>query len=125
MLFEGFAADAPVMAMDLDAAKTVLLHGDLHHLEHAGPVALRVDERKTIAPVAPPGHDSRHLAVGDDIVGMECREEDRPVDSSDGGPAKILPQRCCRIPGAGQPIAFTRMAVTIDNHVNPVGKATT
>ena len=117
--FANLAAQPRVVAVHLDADEAVLLDAPLHHVAHPAAVARGMDEGQPIEAVRPARDDARDLAVRDRIVGMKRRKDDRAVDAGPGGPAQVLFKRRRGVPGTGQPIAFSGMAMAVDDHEQP------
>ncbi len=108
--------NTPIITVYLDAAKPVLLHRRLDHREHSAAVSVRVDECESVKAIGRAGDDARYFAVGHRVVRMEGGKEHRAVDPCPGRPPKILPQRRRRVPRPGQPIAFARVTMAVNDH---------
>src|ERR1700734_1918198 len=66
--FANLARNARVMAVNLDAPKSITLHRDLDHGENSPPVALRVNESESIKAVGTAGYDAGDFPVGHSVV---------------------------------------------------------
>jgi hypothetical protein len=105
-----------VIAVDLDADKSVLFNRDLHQIAHAAAVPGGMNERQSIESVGPAGDDARNFVVGGCVVGMKRREEHGAIDTGACRPAHILAERRGRIPRAGETVALSRVAMGVYDH---------
>ena len=111
-----FSVQHGIVTMNLDAAKTPLVHGVANHFANSPGVATGMHERKSYQPRRIPAHDTRELSVGFVIVAVKRGHHDSSVDPRHFGPAQIWLDRCVCVPGCGHQISRTRMTMRIDNH---------
>ena len=110
------AADPRIVAVHLNPDEAVLVDCLRHHVEHAATVPRRMHEGKAIEFVRPAGNDPRDGAVGDRVIGMKGGEQDRAIDPRPRRTHHVLFERRGRVPGAGQSVAFSGVAVAVDDH---------
>src|SRR5262249_13563201 len=75
-----------------------------------------VHKGESIEPLSRSGNNPRNFEVRDRVVGMERCEQDRAVNARLLCTVKVLLQRRICVPRARQTVAFSRVAVTIDDH---------
>ena len=116
----GGGADAPrdarIVPMQFDADHPELDHRLRDQGADAALIAQRIGEGEAEQTVRLPCDDACHFAVGRGIVGIEGREYDGPVDACLARTLQIDRQRRARIPGPGETVARSRMAMAIDDH---------
>src|SRR5690242_21829055 len=87
-----------------------------HHRADAAGVTCGVDHCVPGKPVRVPGYYLPDLHVRGAVVRAERCQQDRPGDPRASGPAQIGAQRGVGVPGPGQPVALTGMAMAVDDH---------
>jgi hypothetical protein len=109
---------ARVVPVYLDPNEPVLLDRHPHQLLDPSLVGLRMDEGETPEAVRMGGNDPGHLSVGDRVVGMEGREEDRAADTGSRGAHQIPVERGPGIRRSSEAVTGARVAVAVDDHVD-------
>src|SRR5579872_1399068 len=102
--------------MDLDASEPVTLHCNLHQLRHASTVAFGVNERESVETVRLAGDDPGDFAIGDRVIGMERWKQHGLPDPCPRRAFQVPVERRVGVPWSRETIAFTGVAVAIDDH---------
>ena len=92
------AADARVIAVDLDTSKSKLLHCLTDHRAYEAAVALGVNEGESEEAIRLTRDDPGYLAIRNRIVGMKCGEENGMCDTSLTRSGDVSLERRGRIP---------------------------
>ncbi len=114
--FADFAGERRVMAMRLDPDETVARDRFLNHRRHTTAIALRMDEDESVKTIGTALDNPRDFAIGDCVVGMKGGEQHRAVNARSGRPRQIFYERRIGVPRSGHPVAFPRVAVTVNDH---------
>src|SRR5215831_12053729 len=102
--------------MNFDSLETPARYGVLNHAEDFARIAFCVDKDKSNESLGITSNDAGNLSVGLLIVAMKGREHNRLVYPRRAGAAQMSCHRRIRVPRGGHFVAFSGVAVTVNNH---------
>ncbi len=114
--FTHFPRRHGVEPVHFDATKPPFLQRPPHHVGDSTRIPFGVNESESHQPVRVSRYQAAQVIVGFRVITMEGRNGDRLVDARRPGAAQVGLNRRNRVPGRGHAVAFSRVAVTIDDH---------
>lgn len=113
--FADLPRDPCIMAMHFDTAEPIFADGGADNAGHPAPVIHRMDECKAKEPVRMAPDDRGDGGIGPGVVRVKGRKKIGSAYPCFDRPAKEFSQGRPRIPGSRKAIAFSRVAMCIDD----------
>lgn len=106
-----------IEAVNFDASEIPFVERAANHVPDAPRVAAGVNERKTDQAAGMSSNDLAEFFIGLRVVAVESGNDDRLVDAGKAGAPNIGLERRDRVPGGRHAVAFSSVAMTVDDHM--------